>query len=81
MIAIDQFLAIVASASTAAAPLLALFVFGLYKEWWFMGKPVRELRTERDAWRRIALKAAKVADSAFLQARRQSPLEVEDETA
>lgn len=80
MLALDQFLTIVAGASTASAPLLALFVFGLYREWWYMGKPVRELRAERDAWRRIALSTAKIADKAFQQARRQpSVLEGTDE--
>jgi len=80
MLTLDQLLTIAAGASTAAAPLMTVFVFGLYKEWWYMGKPVRELRAERDAWRRIALKAAKIADNAFNQARRlPSPLEGEDE--
>lgn len=74
MLTLDQLLTIAAGASTASAPLLVLFVFGLYREWWYMGKPVRELRNERDAWRRIALRAAKIADSAFVQARRQPSL-------
>lgn len=74
---IDQLLLLSVQAGTAAAPLLVLFIYALYKEWIVLGKDFREIVKERDEWRYIALRGSNIAEKAFLQTRRRLKL-VED---
>lgn len=72
LLPLDTFLSIIASASTAAGPLLGLFIYALFKGWIVLGSTFRKAALEGEQWKAMSLRLLGVAEGSLKQTRRQT---------
>ena len=53
--------------------LMVLILIGSYAETWVWGRQLREIKSERDEWKRLALSASGIAETSVDIIKRRTP--------